>query len=241
VAQLVCRYRKGEQVRWISHLDLKRTLERALRRADIPLALTQGHNPHPKISYGPPLPLGATGEAELLTVHLAQPVNPSEFRERVNAKLPRGIELTEAWTLPTYKKKETFGEIDVAEYRVRVTGDVEAEDLQRRTRQLLDRAELTVHRGGRRPERVVNLRPHIISLSLARSERQEVELQMRLRTGSHGGARPQEIIALLGLEGDRRIVYYHRTGLYAGAEAPTPHSRGVWHRWSRTRSRKERG
>jgi radical SAM-linked protein len=241
VAQLVCRYRKGEQVRWISHLDLKRTLERALRRADIPLALTQGHNPHPKISYGPPLPLGATGEAELLTVHLAQPVNPSEFRERVNAKLPRGIELTEAWTLPTYKKKETFGEIDVAEYRVRVTGDVEAEDLQRRTRQLLDRAELTVHRGGRRPERVVNLRPHIISLSLARSERQEVELQMRLRTGSHGGARPQEIIALLGLEGDGRIVYYHRTGLYAGAEPPTPHSRGVWHRWSRTRSRKERG
>lgn len=241
MAQLVCRYRKGEQVKWISHLDLKRTLERALRRADMPLALTQGHNPHPKISYGPPLPLGATGDAELLTVHLAQPVNPSEFRERVNEKLPRGIELTEAWTLPTYKKKETFGEIDVAEYRVRVTGDVEAEDLQRRARELLDRAELTVHRGGRRPERVVNLRPHIISLSLARSEREEVELHMRLRTGSHGGARPQEIVALLGLEGDRRIVYYHRTGLYAGAETPTPHSRGVWHRWSRSRSHKERG
>ena len=62
MAQLVCRYRKGNPVRWISHLDLKRTLERAMRRAQLPLALSQGHNPHPRISFGPPLPLGATGK-----------------------------------------------------------------------------------------------------------------------------------------------------------------------------------
>lgn len=227
-------------MRWISHLDLKRTLERALRRADLPLALTQGHNPHPKLSFGPPLPLGATGDAELLAVHLAEPVGPVEFSERLNVQLPAGLEVTDAWTLPAYKKKETFGDVDVAEYRVQVTGGVDAEDLQRRARQLLDRTELTVQRGGQRPERIVDLRPHILSLSLARSGSQEVELHMRLRTGSHGGARPQEVITLLGLEEDGRVVRYHRTGLYASVEAAAPGSRGVWRRWSRTRSQRER-
>ncbi|MBE9566917.1 MAG: DUF2344 domain-containing protein, partial [Proteobacteria bacterium] len=63
MAQLVCRYRKGNEVRWLSHLDVKRTLERAMRRAELPLVLTRGYNPHLKLSLGPPLPLGATGDA----------------------------------------------------------------------------------------------------------------------------------------------------------------------------------
>jgi radical SAM-linked protein len=240
VAQVICRYRKGDQVRWISHLDLKRTLERAMRRARLPLALSQGHNPHPKLSFGPPLPLGATGDAEVLAIHLAEAMGPGEVKDRLNEQLPPGLEIAEAWMLPRYKKKETFGDIDIAQYQVLVRAGASLEELHRRIEDLLASEELIVHRGGQRPTRTVDLRPFILSLAAAEAKGGGVELGMRLRTGSHGGARPQEVIALLGLEDGDDGIAYHRTALYAGATPQAPSRKGPLRRWTRARRTEER-
>jgi radical SAM-linked protein len=236
MGQLICRYRKGTEVRWISHLDVKRTLERAMRRAELPLELTQGHNPHPKMSFGPPLPLGATGDAELLAFHLSEAADPNAIKQRLNTQLPRGIEVVEVWGAPAHKKKETFGDVDLAEYLITIGGPVKAEQVSAGVRRLLESKELIVQRGGERPEREVDLRPMIHSLEVVRSGPEEAVLRARLTTGSHGGARPQEIVQLLGLENGEHVILYHRTGVYAGAEATAPKSRGVWRRWSRSRS-----
>jgi radical SAM-linked protein len=235
MGQIVCRYCKEGEVRWISHLDLKRTLERAMRRADLPLSLTEGHNPRLKLSFGPPLPLAATGDAELLAVHLSEAIDPREFQDRLNRQLPRGIEVTAAWAVPAHRRKVTFGDIDVAEYSVHVDGAVDPEESRRRVGELLERDELNVRRGGDRPERVVDLRPLILSIEVASAEPQGIDLRMRVRTGSHGGARPQEIVGLLGLDGDDRIALYRRTALYASAEAEAPRRTHMWRRWSRAR------
>ena len=237
MAQVICRYRKADEVRWISHLDLKRTLERAMRRAQLPLALTQGHNPHPKISLGPALPLGATGEAELLAIHLREGMQPEEVKERLNEQLPPGLEVVEAWSLPAHGKRETFGEVDVAEYQVTVSGDVDSDEVRGRVEELLGRQELIVKRGGERPERTVDVRPLILSLSVDDSGGGELVLRMRLRTGSHGGARPQEVAALLGLSDCEGGIRHHRIGLYVGANASAVAGKGVWRRWSRSRGK----
>lgn len=235
MAQFVCRYRKAGEVRWISHLDLKNTLERALRRAELALELTQGYNPRPKLSFGPPLPLGATGEGELFAVHLAEATDPDELKRRLNEQLPPGLEILEAWALPGHRKKETFGNVDVAEYRISLlNGD--ADDLADRVEKLLASEELIVHRGGNRPERDVDVRRHILGLEVGHTAAGEVEIRARLRTGSHGGARPQEIIALLGVEEEKTPVRYERTGLYVAGDAPPRRTGGVWRRWSRSRS-----
>ncbi len=211
-----------------------------MRRAELPLALSQGHNPHPRLSFGPPLPLGATGEAELLAIHMDQAINPQEVKDRMNAQLPPGLEIIEVWSAPPHKKKETFGEVDIAEYQIIITGEVDGEkkisaDLDK----LLAEPQLLVQRGGERPEREVDLRPFILSLRVARAEAGLVELQARLKTGSHGGARPQEIVALLGLEEEGQMVRYHRLGLHASAEVSTPKT-GMMRRWKRSRSNRER-
>jgi radical SAM-linked protein len=236
MAQFICRYRKAPEVRWISHLDLKRTLERAMRRAGLELELTKGHNPHPKISYGPPLPLGATGEAELLAFHLEEGADPNAIKERLSGQLPPGIEIAEVWAVPGYKKKETFGEVDLAEYVITVTGRIDAEQVREGVGKLLESEALMVQRGGERPEREVDLRPLIHSLEVAEVSEREVTLRARLTTGSHGGARPQEIVQLLGLEANDNVVRYHRTGVFASAEATAPRPRGVWRRWGRSRT-----
>jgi len=237
MAQIICQYRKGEDASWISHLDVKRTLERAMRRAQLPLALTEGHNPHPKLSFGPPLPVGITGSAEVFAIHLGSTLAPDAVKERLNAQLPPGLQILEAWVLPGYRKKETFGEIDVAEYEVMV-GGIGADEVEARIAELLAREQLIVQRGGDRPERSIDVRPFILTVSVTGSEDGEVSLRMRLKTGSHGGARPQEIVELLGLHGGDGPVRCHRTGLYASQqEAPRPAAQ-TRRRWSQTRGRR---
>jgi len=240
VAQIVLRYRKGEQVRWISHLDLKRTLERAMRRAQLPLAFTQGHNRRPKLSLGPPLPLGVTGDGELLALHLAGTVGPAEVKDRLNAQLPPGIEVLEVWTIPAYRRKETFGDIEVAEYLVTLKGSQHRGDLGARVGKLFGEAALVVQRGGERPERTVDLRPLILGLEVAEPAPGEVAIRMRLRTGSHGGARPQEVISLLGLSDAQDVASYHRSGLYAMPRETAVASAAGRRRWRRRGDTNER-
>lgn len=234
MGQIVVKYRKGERVRWISHLDLKRTLERAMRRAGLPLALTQGHNPHPKLSLGPPLPLGVSSDVELLALRLAETISPAALKERLNAQLPPGLEVLEAWTIPAYRRKETFGEIEVAEYLVNLAAPQQASDLQTRVERLLAEGELNVQRGGERPERTVNLRPLILGVDVVQSASGGTSLRMRLRTGSHGGARPQEVAALLGLS-EEEIESYHRSGLYALPQQASARPGAGRRRWQRPR------
>jgi radical SAM-linked protein len=212
--QIICRYSKGEPVKWISHLDLIRTLERALRRAGLPLALTQGHNPRLKLTFGPPLAVGVTSEAELLAVHLARPLDPEEVARRVNDQLPAGIGLREAWAVPSHQKRLSFGEIDGAEYLIRAQGEVDPDEAGRLAAELLARTEVEVERGGDRGRRRVDIRPWVLGLRMLDSGEGWVEFSLRVKTGSRGGVRPEEVLKELGLFGRAIRVSCHRTALF---------------------------
>ena len=84
-------YSKREPASFISHLDLVRTLERSFRRAGLPLAYSEGFNPHPRFSFAAPLPVGIEGTAEVLDVELREPVGCSEFAVSLNEVLPLGL------------------------------------------------------------------------------------------------------------------------------------------------------
>jgi radical SAM-linked protein len=84
--------KKGPMI-YISHLDLMRLLMRALRRADLPIKMTQGFSPHPKLSIKRALKLGLESENEEATVILKEPISPEDFKERLQKQLPEGIEI----------------------------------------------------------------------------------------------------------------------------------------------------
>jgi hypothetical protein len=100
----------------------------------------------------------------MFAVHLAEPWLPEKLKERLGAQLPAGLELVDVWTVPGYKKKETFGDIEVAEYLATVQDGAAATELRERAADLLARDEVTVTRGGDRPERTVDIRPMILLL-----------------------------------------------------------------------------
>src|SRR2546426_2254200 len=89
-------FEKGDSARWLGHLDILRTFERAIRRAELPIAFSSGFNPRERIAFASALSVGVTASAEPATVELTDPVAPEELVERLNAKLPPGIQLRHA-------------------------------------------------------------------------------------------------------------------------------------------------
>ncbi|MDI6731257.1 MAG: TIGR03936 family radical SAM-associated protein [Candidatus Margulisbacteria bacterium] len=93
------KYKKGEGVKFISHRDLMRTFQRAVRRAGLPISYSQGFNPHMKISWGQALKVGATSEGEPAELQFERWINPKEVMQRLNQTLPAGLEILEAFVV----------------------------------------------------------------------------------------------------------------------------------------------
>lgn len=89
-------FTKTKNMVYISHLDLMRLLTRALRRSGIPLRITQGFNPHPKLSIKRALKLGIESDNEEASILLKDNIGPVQFMETLNANLPEGIEIKSA-------------------------------------------------------------------------------------------------------------------------------------------------
>ncbi|MCX4454037.1 TIGR03936 family radical SAM-associated protein [Streptomyces sp. NBC_01728] len=90
------RYTKRGRLRFTSHRDFQRAFERALRRADVPMAYSAGFTPHPKVSYANAAPTGTGSEAEYLEIALTQTRDPQKLRELLDESLPDGLDVIDA-------------------------------------------------------------------------------------------------------------------------------------------------
>ncbi|NSC21711.1 DUF2344 domain-containing protein [Streptomyces albus subsp. chlorinus] len=90
------RYTKRGRLRFTSHRDFQRAFERALRRAEVPMAYSAGFTPHPKVSYANAAPTGTGSEAEYLEIALVQRRDPEQLRAQLDACLPDGLDVVDA-------------------------------------------------------------------------------------------------------------------------------------------------
>jgi radical SAM-linked protein len=200
-------FAKGEEVKYISHLDLMRLWERALRRAEVPMLHSQGYNPRPKISFAAPLAVGITGQREMMDVMLERPLAPLDFATAVNRQLPVGVTLVEVQevyaTLPALQTQ-----VQGAEYLATVAVSEDTRQLEERLTSLLGSDQLPRQRRGRE----YDLRPLIEELWLETQEVGQYVLGMRLRAGEQGTGRPDEVLDELGLADQVKSIT--RTRLY---------------------------
>jgi radical SAM-linked protein len=96
VQRIRIRYAKRGPLRFTSHRDFARAFERALRRAAVPIAFSQGFTPHPKISYASAAPTGVASEAEYLEIGLQAEVDPEQLRVALDAALSPGLDVLDA-------------------------------------------------------------------------------------------------------------------------------------------------
>jgi radical SAM-linked protein len=95
VQKLRVRYAKRGRLRFTSHRDIQRSLERALRRSDIPMAYSAGFSPHPKVSYAGAAPTGTASEAEYLEISVTVRCDPGAVREALDESMPAGLDVLE--------------------------------------------------------------------------------------------------------------------------------------------------
>ena len=108
------KFERGEEIKYISHLDIVKAFERALRRSGVPAAYTQGFNPHPQMVFGLPLPVGVTSEAEYADFELEKKMSSEEFARTLNSCLPRGLRIAGAGEKRT--KRNIMASITMASY-----------------------------------------------------------------------------------------------------------------------------
>jgi radical SAM-linked protein len=218
-------FAKGEAMRFVSHLDLMRTWERALRRSGLPLAFTQGHHPHIKMSFGPPLPLGFRSRAEVFDLELSKPPGV-DLAERLNAVLPDGLQVT-GFRPILFKTPSLMSQLEGASYRVRFPASFLAEagiapgqlhaELEERVTRLLARDVLLVRRKSEDKAREFDAKPSILGLTPSLDESPAV-LDLHLRFALRASARPDDLLGLLVPEADPRTVDVERTALWADRE-----------------------
>lgn len=203
-------FEKKDTMRFVGHLDLAKTWERVLRRANVPLVYSQGFNPQPKIQFAAALPLGISSEDERLDVWLQMRVTPGEVAGRLNAVSPPGLVVRHVEEVPP-QSPALQTQVSSAEYRITVEEDeITDRDLERRLVHLLAQEYVERERRGK----VYDLRPLILDLRLEGQNR----FRAHLTLGDRGTARPDELLAALGLTPNRARC--HRLALHLQDDAP---------------------
>ena len=94
--RMMAAFEKGEKLRFIGHLDLMRTMQRALRRSHLPIKYSNGFNPHIRLSFAAPLSVGVAGRREMMEVPVEDGTSPEEFIQKLNACLPPDLQIVSA-------------------------------------------------------------------------------------------------------------------------------------------------
>ncbi len=220
----------------ISHLDMMRLLLRALRRSGLPLAYSQGYNPHPRLTLALPLPLGVTASEEYGEVFFSEPVGPELFIENLNRQLPPTLELKGALILKP-ELPALAAEVSAAHYRVFVESFINQkkyfQELKAALDGLMDKEEIILERKKKKKVTSINVRPYIFEANFLEQDKNTLELSLILKAGSSGGVSPFFIIEQLQAEcyfenNEAAAWHVHREKIYKGPEeALRPLSEGM--------------
>lgn len=210
------RFHKLADVRFISHLDLMRTISRAMRRARVPIAFSQGFNPHHLISMGSALSVGLTSTGEYMDLELTAEISVFEFLAMINPMLPKGLEMVDGEII-SKKVDSLMAQIDIAIYQIRLKTTLGKGGIKERLRDFYRQEQILVRRQSKKKVREVDLKPLLRELEVLELAG-DLILELIVQTGSKGNARPEEVIRALAKydEGFSEVprTWMHRQGLY---------------------------
>lgn len=159
--------------KYISHLDLMRTMQRAMIRAGLEVRHTQGFNPHPHMVFGLPLPVGCESECELMDFELVTEMPNDKIVSGLNESLPEGIRVIEAYTVERKLKELSKVRMEIIYIYDREIGERDADKL----RELFKRQELVVNKKTKKGYSDINILEMIdkIQISVYNNERIKIE------------------------------------------------------------------
>lgn len=219
------KFRKYGILKYIGHLDVMRFFQKAMRRAEIPIAFTTGYSPHMIMSFAQPLGLGITSEGEYLDIELADHISSEEAVRSLNQTMAEGIDVLSFREISDDKKQSGMTIVAAADYLI-IPKDKEEMALTEHNSpspvfpaewsQALEifmaQSEILVLKKTKRSEKEVNIRPMIYDLHM-----EPAGICMKLATGSEMNLKPDLVMeSFLSYLGQKNIpLHYHRREVYA--------------------------
>ncbi len=209
----------------MSHLDLMHTWERVIRRSQLPLAFSQGFNPHPKMNFASALAVGSTSDAEYMDLEFTDELTLDEVKAALYLAIPPAFEVTDMKVVQSKKVPSLMSIIQRATYALRLeyVESVTQEALNQAVEAFFAQEENIVHRYKKdsKDKKAVNIRPGVYEIRLhveAGSDNKFAVLEIVVQSGNDGNIRPEEVAYGLmnaGMPLVQQVVRIHRTGLYA--------------------------
>ena len=194
-------FEKSESVRWLGHLDILRTFERAIRRAGLPVAFSTGFNPRERIAFASALSTGVTAGAEPAVLELTDPVDPATLLSGLNTTLPPGIRIGACQEVPDVGSRDLLNSYDRADYEVvcACAPNTEEAEVSGAIDALLERPQWEIVRAREGRSRNLDIRPYLFALTLVPESltSNRLTLAMTVAIGEGGNAKPPEVVALL--------------------------------------------
>ncbi|MFZ5969537.1 MAG: TIGR03936 family radical SAM-associated protein [Bacillota bacterium] len=218
------KFTKTELMKFISHLDLLRLMERAMRRADIPLAFSQGFNPHPKISFATATAIGLSSEGEYMDIEVEEQIDLEEVKDKMNRNLPAGIRILQCKLVPV-KIDALMATVDYSTYitKIELSQEHNDKDHQKCLQDFLEQREILIQKiskkKNKQESKEVDIRPWIFDFQLLNEEKNVLIYKMTLATGSRGNLKPEMLIEKfcefvpLSIKSDKTRI--HRLDLYS--------------------------
>lgn len=207
VQRLRVTFARGDLLRYITHLDLMRSWERAIKRAGLPIAYSEGFTRHPQLALAAPLPVGATAEGELMDVFLEQRLDPAEFAARLAAQTPPGLTIASVEEAPL-NAPSLQSLVREWVWRARFPPDTDAAELARRVQEFLARETLPWEQKREKEIKRYDLRALVLDLAVEDGPDGPAFVG---RFKAEAGGRPEQLAAALGYAPE--TVSIHRVSL----------------------------
>lgn len=211
-----CKTREG---RFLSHLDLMHTWERVIRRSQLPLAYSQGFNPHPKINFASACAVGTTSDGEYMDMELTQELPVEQVEEMLQAVMPPAFRVS-AMKVVSGKAPSLMSIIQRARYvlQLELVEEATQEQLDAALENFWQQEEIVIYRYKKnsKDKKPVNIRPGVYELELT-AEGKNALLHIQVQSGNEGNIRPEEVaygLMATGMPMVQHVVRIHRQGLY---------------------------
>lgn len=214
------KYKKEDDMIFISHLDLQRLLQRAFRRAEINLSYSQGFNPHPKMSYANALALGTESQGEYVDIEIEDDISVEEFLQRINEELPMGVEFIKAEEI-TAQTPALAQEIVYGEYlfNIDLETPLSKELVKARVFEFITSKSIMISKKNKKGKMVeVDIRPMIKTFDLVALDDNRATFEAIIATGSKTNLNTNifvpVLLGILDIEMDPKEVEIIRRDLY---------------------------
>lgn len=206
--QLILRakFKKKNYLKYIGHLDLLRLFQRTFKRADIPVKYSKGFNPHPRFSIANPLSLGIEGEEEYMDIELVEKIDSQDFKQRMNAILPKDIQILDA--IYPKDKKSISAILSWGHYQIKfdIDKDLTLEDISKIIDTWLSKDEIMISRLRKRRKKKVmieeNIRPLIDKIEIMDKIDNEVTIETIMGVAENANLRPVDFVKALNAIGE---------------------------------------